>query len=389
MNRNIETVRAGWKNRLPGWMQPFLTWVIGFPYEGQQPSLGKKPWYLPMMVAMAFLLAGMGLAQVIVSRGGMTWLAMPVAWMMVVSGARTLQVQIGHQGVHNQLSGNGLADRIVVELASTLAGAQDFDGYKADHVGIHHPKLATSVDPDRIFTMEVMNIRPGIAKATNKRRFVRSLFSPRIHAIFVIGRLRANLLTSPPYRRIMAAIWFAIIAASIYASENRVGMMVGWLCPLVILYQVSAMCQFVTEHFWTRQRKPGESRKFHNGSLLLNRHLGDPLPAIVVKGLTWLLAWARWWFRLAFYHGPVRMTVLLGDLPVHGTHHIWPLCHDWPNAIYSYHELSERSGRGPIEVVGSFGSILDVVMASFEESEFTSSNVKMTLRGACEITNGM
>src|SRR5436305_5839114 len=89
-------VRTEWKERLPGWMQPFLTWLMGYPYRGQKPLLGEKPWWLAVLIPAAILATGLALAVVTVDQGGYAWLALPVAWLMVVNGARALQVHICH-----------------------------------------------------------------------------------------------------------------------------------------------------------------------------------------------------------------------------------------------------------------------------------------------------
>ncbi|MFI4983228.1 MAG: DMT family transporter, partial [Nevskiales bacterium] len=39
----VEAVRADWKDRLPGSMQRFLTWLMGYPYAGQKPLFQNKP----------------------------------------------------------------------------------------------------------------------------------------------------------------------------------------------------------------------------------------------------------------------------------------------------------------------------------------------------------
>jgi chloramphenicol-sensitive protein RarD len=39
-----KAVRADWHARLPGWVQPFLTWLIAFPYPGKKPLVPNRPW---------------------------------------------------------------------------------------------------------------------------------------------------------------------------------------------------------------------------------------------------------------------------------------------------------------------------------------------------------
>src|SRR5262249_48144542 len=137
------------------------TWVVGYPYAGQKPLFPNKPWWLVALVPALVLALGVGLSAVIVHQGGFAWLAIPLAWLLVVNGARTLLALIIHHGVHGNLTGDPTRDRAVVEVLSTLLLVQGHDGYKHDHDGVHHPRLASDDDPDRQFTLEVMRITPG------------------------------------------------------------------------------------------------------------------------------------------------------------------------------------------------------------------------------------
>ncbi len=388
----VAVIRAEWKCRLPGWLQPFLTWLLGYPYHGQQPLFPNKPWWVAILIPIAVLMVGLTFAVAIFNQGGYAWFAVPVAWLLVVNGARTLQVHICHQGIHENLSGDRSKDRAVVELVSTMIFVQDHDGYKGDHDGIHHPRLASDNDPDRQFTIEVMKIEPGADKADNRKRFVTALFTPKIHVLFLLGRIKANFVTCPSYRRLMSLIWLAAIIVMLAATRNWMLFLVACVLPMTALYHVSAMCQFVTEHFWARRQQAGQTRKSHYLSLLLNRHLGDPLPEAELKGLDCWFRWIVWWGRLLLYHLPVRLGVLVADLPVHGGHHLWPRDKRWTEAIYTNYELAEQSGSCPVELVGSYLEILDLVMESFSEAPPATDCVKkstMTFTQALNVTNGM
>ncbi len=339
------SIRAEWKKRLPHWMQPFLTWLIGYPYIGQKPLFQSKPWWMAIAIPAATLVLGMALSIAIVNQGGYALFALPVSWLMIVHGARSLQVHICHQGIHENMSGDPIKDRLIVEIVSTLLVVHDHDGYKADHDGIHHPRLSSDEIPDRRFTVEVMKIEMGASKQDNLRRFISALLSARIHALFLASRCKANYIASPPYRRIMAYAWLVIVLTVTTISQKWVEIVIGCVLPMTLLYQMSAMCQFVTEHLWARQRQPGQSAKEHHLSLLVNRHLGDSLPKAGLHNLEWLAGWTGWWTRLVLYHVPVRLGILVADLPVHGGHHLWPLDKRWTNAIYTYENwLIRRAG---------------------------------------------
>ena len=295
--------------------------------------------------------------------------------------ARTLQVHICHQGVHDNLSGDSTRDRVVVEAVSTVLVVHDHGGYRADHHDVHHPYLGTDDDSDRLFTIEVMKIEPGASVADNRKRFISALLSPRVHALFLASRLKANFIACPPYRRLLSVAWLAVVLLVLVVSQKWVAFAVGFVLPMTLLYQMSAMCQFATEHFWVRRRSPGQTAKEHYRSMLLNRHLGDPLPEAGLRGLKWCSDWMTWWARLVLYHVPVRLGVLAADLPVHGSHHLWPLERRWTNAIYTYRELADQAGLLPNEVVGGYGQILGSVLESFHEAgPGTSNNPESPMR---------
>ena len=320
----VGAVREEWKERLPTWMQFFLTWLIGCPYKGQRPLIANKPWWVAVSIPISILGLGLALALACVSLGGNTMLLLPIAWILEVNGARTLQVHICHQGVHGNLTGIGWLDKLVVEVISALLLLQPEGDYRYDHCDTHHPALASSDDPDRRFTVEVMGLKPGHSTVRNSIAFFCSMLSLRIHAIFAIGRIRSNLTTNSRVRRLAALAWIVMIGVIVARHIGWTGFILAAVVPLVMLYSLSAMCQFVTEHFWVTTRLVGQSAKEHNTALLINRHLGDPVPSKACTGFDWLWQWSVWWFRLCVYHLPFRVGVLVGDLPVHGSHHMWP-----------------------------------------------------------------
>ena len=360
--------RADWRDRLPRFMQPFLTWLMGYPYPGQKPSFPLKHWTLAVGFWGSVCVLGIASTFCLLNVAGFALVALPVSMLLTVSGARALQVHICHQGIHKNLSGNPRIDRIVVEVISTVIVVQNFDGYEHDHDGIHHPRLASDEDPDLKFILGVMNLKPWLTKQANRKRFFKALISPKIHALFLAGRLRANFVTSPLYRRLMSLGWLLLVVAAVLASGMWLEFIVGCVLPMTGLYAMSAMAQFYTEHFWVEKRKAGQSAKQHFTSLLVNRHLGDPLPPSDAPAIYWFALWIMWWARLFLYHLPIRLGVLPANLPVHGGHHLWPLDKGWTNSVFTFRRLAEETGTTPREIAGSFGFVLDTMLEAFSES---------------------
>lgn len=400
--RSAAQIRSEFKTRLPGFIQPFLTWLMGRPYPGQKPFVPVKHWSLTVLTFIAIWASGIASACWAISTGGIALFVLPVSLLLTVCGARALQVHVCHQGIHKNLSGKwlvvrsrdkktiSLLDLILVEIISTMIVVQNFDGYEHDHDGIHHPDLASEDDPDFKFIVEVMNLKPWLSKEENRARFFNALFSPKIHSLFLLGRLYANYVGSPLYRRLMSIGWLLVVGAAVALSGMWLEFGFVVFC-MTVPYSMSAMVQFFTEHFWTEKRKPGQRASQYHDNKLLNRYLCDPLPDASSWTVGGAVSWARWWLRLFFVHVPLRLGVIPADLTVHGSHHIWPSHKGWTDSIYTFHRLAEETGRSPREIAGSLGVILDEMLETFSHScpPPTEDSQTMTTVEAMKIVGGM
>lgn len=400
--RSAAQIRSEFKSRLPSFMQPFLTWLMGRPYSGQKPLVPVKHWSLTVLTFMAIWASGIASACWAINAGGVSLFVLPVSLLLTVCGARALQVHICHQAIHKNLSGKwlvvrsrdkktiSLLDFIIAEVISTMIVVQDATAYEHDHDGVHHPDLASGHDPDFKFIVEVMNLKPWLSKEENRKRFFNALFSPKIHGLFLLGRLYANYVGSPLYRRLMSVGWLLIVVSAVALSGMWLEFGFVVFC-MTVPYSMSAMAQFFTEHFWTEKRKPGQSARQHHDNKLLNRYLCDPLPSASVWTVGGAASWARWWARLFFVHVPLRLGVLPADLPSHGGHHCAPMHKGWTDSIYTFHCLAEETGRGPREIAGSFGVILDQMLEAFSHScpPSTEDTPTMTTAEAMKIVGGM
>jgi hypothetical protein len=59
-----------------------------------------------------------------------------------------------------------------------------------------------------------------------------------------------------------------------------------------------------------------------------------------------MIAWLRWVVAMVFYHLPVRLLVVVGDLPNHDFHHRYPATPDWMIAAYARQHDIEAGMRG-------------------------------------------
>ena len=87
---------------------------------------------------------------------------------------------------------------------------------------------------------------------------------------------------------------------------------------------MSVLLQLLSEHDWFMESSLWQYRRFYHRASSWGRFCGDPVPNRDLNFTYRWCAWLIWWFRLFFYHLPVRIAVLPGDLPQHDFHHRYP-----------------------------------------------------------------
>ena len=306
--------------RLP--FQIFWTWLSGKPARGE-PRRWKPNAWTHFATALASLLAGVGLSTWILLTGSLVLLpGLLFSWLLIVHGARVLQVTIIHHAAHKNLSGSVRRDRILSEAISTVLVIQGFEAYHKDHVGTHHTKhLATLDDPDLKFIL-ALGLKPGMTREELWRRLALTPFSIRFHRLFLSARIRANFGRDISMSRRLASVAFAaIIVTSVIVTGTWLELLISWVFPMTILYHVSALLQFMSEHKWLRVDVPGATRKLTLARLTAGRFMGERAPISGSKGLRAVVAWTQWLARMALIHLPARAFVIVGDLPAHDWHH--------------------------------------------------------------------
>jgi hypothetical protein len=312
---------------LHGPAQNFLTWVTGKALPGQRPLINATP-YQQAGNTVICLLMGVT-AGVAAVQSGFYW-ALPIAWLLVVSAARRAQVQIFHVAVHEAFTGKKRVDRSVGELISVVLLIQPFDAYFEDHVRKHHPAqtFATPADPDLAFLI-VLGFLPGMTRAQLWRHLFVTLFSPKFHYLFLAARIKANMFTASAARRAAAWAFALMLIGSAVATGQVITLVVAWYLPIIFLYQISALLQFVCEHRWLLRRESNEPAKSHLARLTVGRFLGTAFPddGSPAQKLVWV-------FKM-LGHALVRVSVLVAGLPDHDWHHRHPASRDWPISIYA------------------------------------------------------
>jgi len=314
--------------RLPEWAQPGLTLLTGKAYWGQQP-LYRSNGLIHVLVALAGLIGGAVGSAWFFSMGPAGWAGILPCWLCVVGCARKIQVTLAHQCAHYALTENRLIDRLVGQFLTTLICVDHFDSYYHEHVEIHHTKkLASPVDPDCKFLLE-LGFAPGMSVKDLWKQLGKTVVSPRFHGKFLKARLLANFVTSPVGRRAWAWTFHGALVAGVTYFGGWTGFLVGWVLPLTAPYHIAALLNFSSLHFWLRQPAPGASAKETICTLTGGRFVGEALPE------SGALSRFGWLARMAFYHLPVRIAVLTGDLPVHDYHHRHARCPEWADYLYT------------------------------------------------------
>lgn len=324
--------------RLPAWLQPLLTEITGKAADEPQPF--RWTWWQRLLLALAVLVAGTSASVIAVKWGGWYWLLLPTGWLLTTSALRAFQTTFLHHASHQSLSGIGWMDRALGDILSTVAWINPFQEYEAGHRH-HHSKLALWQDVDLRFIVLFMRFKTGLTRREYWQQLVRLILSPSFHLMFLWARTRANLVDATLLRRLFA-IAFAI---SGFALTTLYGLwtelLLVWLIPAILLYQISGVLQVLTEHSWVREPALAGQLREQFARLTVGRFLGAPLPICGLKKRSDAAKWLSWIASMAGAVA-VRLFVLPGDLPSHDLHHSQSKS-DWANAPYARRAAVEKS----------------------------------------------
>ncbi len=345
----IQEIRDELSQRLPGgWVQDFLTWLSAAPYTGQEPRYRRNVTD-QLLEGLLKLLSGIWLAASAYCIGGWYWSLLPFGWACTVGGARHLQVTIVHQCIHHRFTGIVGIDYRIGQLLTALLLVQDYVSYRHDHVITHHKirYFATIDDPDMAFLIS-LGFLPGMTKAQLWRNLFWTMVSPRFHGMFLRARFRANFV-NPSWSRIGLAclLWLPVLVFTVWVN-SWLYLLLVLAIPMGPLYHVSSLLQFVSEHYWLRVPQDGEDALTQYARQSHRRVLLAPAPPSDSPTLPKLVGWACWCGQIAAMT-LVRFTCLVGDLPVHDWHHLFPRDPQWPNAIWEReHRVHTHPVRGPL-----------------------------------------
>jgi hypothetical protein len=361
--------------RFPAWTQPLWTLLTGKPLPHEKPLLRIAPaasMLLGLFVAgtlcwLELLMLGSHDAA---TRLG-SFVVAPIVALYLTGYLRKAQVVYGHHAIHGALfKSRGKINGYAAQCLTIFALAQNEAEYEREHLDHHRRSIFTTLlDADASLLYE-FGIRPGNTIAMLKLALLKTLCSPRYHFWFLKARLLSNL-RRPLVARCFAVAWMAVLVIGAPLRFGFVPTLLAIWLPYTILYQMSALLQFATEHVWLCDG-PDSPRLRTYAERCHGRFCGERLPGgDGRRPSAW--KWLGWWARTLLLHLPVRLSVLVGDLPAHDWHHLASsIGHSstaWPLALYERQraiDSGRSAGMEHREIWGVFGMIDHVLLSMAE-----------------------
>jgi fatty acid desaturase len=374
----------------PAFAQPVLTSITGKPLIGEKPYFTGSATYHLIMTLL--VLVGSVAANILAWNTFWFW-AIPIFWWITVGRARKLLTTINHECVHERFAQTKFINQLVAELVSTLIMVQGYEGYHKDHIGTHHSKkLATLQDPDLIFLLK-LGFKPGLSRAELWKRLWLTMISPTYHWLFLKARFTANFISPSWQRQLLAVCFNFLMLEFVVLTQSWVVWLVVWVFPMTILYHISALLQFTSEHQWLRVKDPTHGAHLVLARLTLGRFMGEAAPKPSQSFFQDLLAWGHWYLRMVFVHLPLRIFVIVGDLPQHDWHHRHPKHKNWMNAAYARQADLDAGCPGWPELyaeVWGLGTAIDGVFSLLSSlPPLDDSTLSLSSSDTDDVVNGM
>ncbi|MFP3515929.1 hypothetical protein SB766_06990 [Pseudomonas sp. SIMBA_077] len=331
----------------PAVTQPFWTWLTGRPAQDEQHkySLG-----VIGFTAFSLLSYVAGILICLLSlrlSGTLCVLGVSLGWSLIVSGSRRMISTVAHQCIHNRFSGKQWLDRWLSEFFSVLTLTQSTQQYQEEHFLLHHRHdvFTTYADPAARFLHEV-GLKPGMKVSSLWLHLLLNLFSPIFHLRFLSSRIKSHILSGGVLRKFFVVIyllgWCWMIQLDYFSWMEWC---IGFVLPVVIFYQNSVLLEFVSEHAWFSAHGVLTHSWHIHVTHSWGRFCGRKVPVRRAGFLRHLLNWIGWAVEHLFYHLPVRVLILPGDLPQHDFHHRHPGTKDWVTAAYAREQDSLHVGK--------------------------------------------
>ena len=345
---------------LPGWLQPFLTWVTAKPAPGEA-----APDREPVRFVASGLLAILGGAAISATAlllplpGLLAALLLVVGLVATCSGLGLYQVVIFHHCSHGTVFATRERNRQVGRIVSALLLFTRFEDYQRDHM-LHHSanKLLTEEDEFTGFVFGVCGLEPGVPLRTLWRRVIVNLVSPAFHLRFLKRRVKAAMFSGDRAHDAMALAGVALPLALAAATGAWLAVLVAWFLPLTVLLQVATVFRILCEHRFPDVeliRARGKAFVCASTTGVFPGAMPPAIPATSPRGVA---AWSWWWARMLVGAVFARVFVLVGDAPCHDFHHRRPATKKWTRYTHARQQDQDAGSPGfPVNYTESWGML--------------------------------
>jgi hypothetical protein len=249
---------------------------------------------------------------------------------------RKLQVVYAHHAIHETFfQRTNRFNDLIATILTILALVSNEDDYEREHFDHHRRSIFTTLRDADASLLYTFGVRPGRPIEALRRALWRTLVSPGFHAHFLIARIRSNL-RRPLAARLAALAWMAVMFVGLPVWFGWLPVALAIWLPLIAIYQMSALLQFATEHTWLQGPLSIDGMDEY-AARCHGRFCGEQVPGADGARATFG-AWAGWWCRMLIVHFPVRLCILVGDMPAHDWHHLCSVVKhrpsEWISAIY-------------------------------------------------------
>jgi fatty acid desaturase len=363
--------RSEMHRRLPGFIQPFLTWLTARPAPGETAKAHSAHYHV--ITAFATLIAGVALSLAAFELGSVWLIALPFLMIVSASGMGKLQAVVFHHCAHGTVFRERSTNRRVGETISILLLMKHFDVYQHEHMLHHSPnKLLTHEDEFTQFVMNLAGLRPGLPKAVLWRRVLISFVSPFFHLRFLLARISSCLLSHSTVHNLIGWTTWGGLFYGVWLTEAWIELVVVWLFPVVVLLQVGTALRTLCEHRFPEPDVIEARGKTFVCLATAGVFPGAPVPQRLATTPDGLAAWAGWWTAMLTIHLFARVFVLVGDAPCHDFHHRRPASRRWTDYIHARQNDADNGcptyPLGYIETWGLFEAI-DENLASLSTAD--------------------
>ncbi|WP_327064766.1 fatty acid desaturase [Kitasatospora sp. NBC_01250] len=331
--------------RLPAAFALPLTLLTGRPLA-DQPRTAYTP-TRHLVNASVSVTAGLAAGALALAAGRWWLLLVPVGWAMTLHGARNLRMMVYHQCAHLNMWGHKRRDVLLGRTIAALLVIQDFGRYSTEHVSDHHAvHHMTLRDPTVQAFLVSLGLRPGMSRREMWRRTLLKTVSPVFHARFLTARIRSYFHSAEPAWRTGTALGWVAVAGLATLLHLWVLLLVAWVVPMTVLYQVSNTFRLCVKHTFPAPDEPVRRGRDYFAALTNAIFIGEAAPPPGLPPVRRAAAWARWGGRMLLVHFPARYLVLTGDTVVHDFHHRAPMSRDWANYLFAREDDHRRGHPG-------------------------------------------